>query len=152
MAGEGGATWRRLVTDELGHLVDYGRSTYRPPPELRDFVIARDRTCMFPTCNRRACRCDLDHVRPWSEGGETNAANLVALCCRHHHGKHDAGWHLKRLVDGSIEWTSPTGHTYVVPASTYPVDRTSTMCAADDNVEHPPEEADPAPPDAGRET
>jgi hypothetical protein len=45
------ATWRRLITDELGKLVDYGRTTYGPPAELRDFVINRDRTCQFPTCN-----------------------------------------------------------------------------------------------------
>jgi len=31
LANDQTATWRRLVTDELGHLVDYGRSTYRVP-------------------------------------------------------------------------------------------------------------------------
>ncbi|MEO8888095.1 MAG: DUF222 domain-containing protein [Jatrophihabitantaceae bacterium] len=146
MAAEDGATWRRLVTDELGHLLDYGRTTYRPPTDLRDYVMARDRTCMFPTCNRRACRCEIDHVRAWEDGGQTNTANLTVLCCRHHHGKHEAGWQLSRLPDGSIEWTSPTGHVYLVPASTYPIDTTHEVYIRNDNTEHPATEDDPDPP------
>jgi hypothetical protein len=50
---------------------------------------------------------------------------MHALCSRHHHGKHEAGWQPKRLEDGSTEWTSPTGHRYVEPPATYPVDHTT---------------------------
>ncbi|MEO8888265.1 MAG: DUF222 domain-containing protein [Jatrophihabitantaceae bacterium] len=146
MAAEDGATWRRLVTDNLGHLLDYGRTTYRPPADLRNYVIARDRTCMFPTCNRRACRCEIDHVRAWEDGGQTSAENLTVLCCRHHHGKHEAGWQLRRLPDGGIEWTSPTGHVYMVPASTYPIDTTHDVYTRNDNTEHPATQGDPDPP------
>jgi hypothetical protein len=39
----------------------------------------------------RACTCELDHERSWASGGHTNEPNILALCCRHHHGKHDAG-------------------------------------------------------------
>ncbi|MDT4984925.1 MAG: hypothetical protein QOF95_2415, partial [Pseudonocardiales bacterium] len=31
----------------------------------------------------------------------------------------------RRLDDGSIQWTSPTGHTYLEPAATYPIDHTT---------------------------
>jgi hypothetical protein len=48
--GESGV-WKRLVTDDLGRLIDHGRTTYRPPADLKRFVIARDRTCRFPHCN-----------------------------------------------------------------------------------------------------
>ncbi|MDT4973031.1 MAG: hypothetical protein QOG22_3174, partial [Pseudonocardiales bacterium] len=51
--------------------------------------------------------------------------NLLSLCCRHHHLKHDGGWQPERLPDGSIQWTSPTGHTYLEPAATYPIDQTT---------------------------
>jgi hypothetical protein len=54
IAADQTGTWRRLVTDELGKLIDYGRSTYRPPKDLADYVIARDRTCRFPHKNK--CR------------------------------------------------------------------------------------------------
>jgi len=61
-----------------------------------------------------------------------------ALCSRHHHGKHDAGWRPKRLDDGSTEWTSPTGHRYIEPPATYPVDRTTELAAATDADPDPP--------------
>jgi len=113
------------VTDETGRLIDYGRSTYRPPKDLADHIIARDRTCRFRHCNRQACHCDLDHQQAWDQGGPTNEANLLALCCRHHHGKHEAGWTPRRLPDGAVEWSSPTGHRYVEPAAAYPIDHTT---------------------------
>jgi hypothetical protein len=125
IAADETATWRRLLTDERGHLVDYGRTTYRPPKDLADHVIARDRTCRYPHCNRQARHCDLEHAIPWEDGGETNAENLNAICGRHHHGKHEAGWEPERQPDGSIEWTSPTGHRYVEEAATYPIDHTT---------------------------
>jgi hypothetical protein len=65
LAADRTGTWRRLVTDELGRLRDYGRTRYRPPADLHDFVVARDQTCAFPTCHRQASRCELDHIDPW---------------------------------------------------------------------------------------
>ena len=144
IAADQTGTWRRLITDPMGRLLDYGRSTYRPPKDLADHVIARDRTCRFPNCNRRAGRCELDHATGWENGGETNEANMHTLCSRHHHGKHDAGWQPKRLPDGSTEWTSPTGHRYIEPPATYPVDRTMQ---ASQNPDQPPAiDGDPDPP------
>jgi 5-methylcytosine-specific restriction endonuclease McrA len=88
-------------------------------------VMARDRTCRYPHCNRQARNCDLEHAIPWEEGGETNADNLNAICSRHHHAKHEAAWRPERQPDGSTKWTSPTGHTYVEEPATYPIDRTT---------------------------
>jgi hypothetical protein len=108
------ATWRRLLTDPAtGGLLDYGRSTYRPPADLADFVLARDRTCRFPGCRQPAHRCDLDHTRPYPDG-ETNAENLGVLCRRHHRLKHETRWTVEHDGDGTFVWTSPTGHRYVV--------------------------------------
>jgi uncharacterized protein DUF222/HNH endonuclease len=115
LAADPTGTWRRLVTDDAGQLLDYGRRTYRPPANLTDHVIARDRRCTFPGCRRPARLCDLDHRDAFAEGGATSSDNLVALCKRHHHAKHDAGWQVRRRPDGANAWTSPTGHTYVRP-------------------------------------
>jgi len=145
IAADETGTWRRIVTDERGQLIDYGRSTYRPPKDLTDHVIARDQTCRFRHCNRQACRCELDHQEAWEAGGRTNETNLLALCSRHHHGKHDAGWTPKRLPDGTIEWTSPTGHRYVEEPATYPIDHTTHPPA---QAEPEQTEADPDPPSA----
>jgi hypothetical protein len=125
IAADPTGTWRRLVTDDRGHLLDYGRTTYRPPQDLTDHVIARDRTCRFPHCNRQARHCELDHETAWTDGGPTNESNIHALCTRHHRAKHEAGWQPQRQPDGDTPWTSPTRHTYLEPAATYPLDRTT---------------------------
>jgi hypothetical protein len=115
LAADETGTWRRLVTDDTGQLLFYGRRTYRPPANLTDHVIARDQTCTFPGCRRPARLCDLDHGEAWGTGGETNSHNIAAVCTRHHNAKHDAGWHVTRQPDGASTWTSPTGHRYRVP-------------------------------------
>lgn len=113
MAADPTGSWRRLVVDPVdGRLLDYGRTTYRPPADLTDFVIARDRTCVFPTCNRDARRCEIDHRTPWSAGGATSPDNLQPLCTRHHLAKHDHFWQLERDPGGTYSWTSPTRHRY----------------------------------------
>jgi hypothetical protein len=101
------ADWRRLLIDPIsGHLLDYGRTTYRPPKALADFVSARDQTCRFPHCTRPAMRCDLDHARSWQCAGSTCSANLGALCRRHHRAKTHGDWVLHSQPDGSATWTN----------------------------------------------
>ena len=75
LADDPTGTWRRLVTDPLGKLIDYGRPVYEPPTALRDFVVARDRTCRFTSCDRPAGRCEIDHIDSWEDGGETKPAD-----------------------------------------------------------------------------
>ncbi len=138
MAADPTGTWTRLVTDDLGRLIDYGREKYRPPQDLIDHVTARDRTCRGPHCHRHARRCEVDHVIPFSEGGHTNAGNLGPECLREHHLKHDAGWQTQRLPDGTIRWTTPTGRNYDRPPDTFPTDRTRPKPEPDDDQDQPP--------------
>jgi hypothetical protein len=77
--------------------------------------------------NDAAAKCDLHHVHWWSRGGETNATNLVPTCERIHYGIHEAGWQVVREPDGTVVWTSPTGHVYKVPPATYPLDNTTKI-------------------------
>ncbi len=128
IAADPTGTWRRLVTDPLsGALLDYARSTYRPPADLADFVLARDQTCTFPGCARPAHRCDLDHQAPYDDGGPTAEPNLAALCRRHHRAKHEAGWSVHRDPHTrASNWTSPTGHPYQSEAPELPRDQTTT--------------------------
>jgi 5-methylcytosine-specific restriction endonuclease McrA len=74
--------------------------------------------CQFPGCNQPAKRCDLDHRTPWQNGGTTCPDNLTALCRRHHRAKHGP-WILRRNLDGSITWISPTGKHYHQPPPSY---------------------------------
>ncbi|MSV66073.1 MAG: DUF222 domain-containing protein [Actinobacteria bacterium] len=109
--------WKRFVTDpQTGNLLDYGRESYEPPQALKDFLIARDRTCRFPGCRRSAALSDLDHAKSWEEGGSTSAENLGALCRRHHRLKTHDGWSVTSHGDGSCTWISPLGKKFFTPA------------------------------------
>ena len=107
-------TLRRLVCDPFtGSLVDRGRRSYQVTGRLRDFLIARDATCRFPRCARRADRCQMDHAVPWEDGGRSDTDNLGALCTRHHQLKTHGGWDIvDSRADGSCTWQSPAGGTY----------------------------------------
>ena len=115
LASDETGTWRRLITDDTGQLLDYRRTTYRAPTNLTNHVTTRDRTCTFPACRHAAELCDLDHTEAWTDGGETNSDNVAALCARHLNAKHHASWQVKHRQDGTSEWSSPTGHRYRVP-------------------------------------
>jgi hypothetical protein len=102
--------WRRLITDSLsGTVLDYGRTTYHPPAGLADHVRVRDEHCRFPLCRRKAADAELDDAVAWADGGETRAANLHALCLRHHRLKHHGGWRVQVHGDGRLTWITPTG-------------------------------------------
>jgi hypothetical protein len=89
---------------------------YRPSAALETFVRCRDLTCRFPGCDRPADFCDIDHTIAYDAGGPTHASNLKCLCRRHHLLKTFwcgvYGWSDRQLPDGTVIWTSPSGHTY----------------------------------------
>jgi hypothetical protein len=89
------------------------RYQYEACPALKALIVKRDRTCRMPGCNRRAAS-EMHHLVRFN-GSNTVEANLIALCPRHHHLRHEGGWQVRRLDDGSVEWTSPTGRKYVEP-------------------------------------
>lgn len=53
------------------------------PRVLRRVIEFRDGTCQAPGCTVAAEHCDIDHRIPWPRG-QTTAANLWALCRKHH--------------------------------------------------------------------
>jgi 5-methylcytosine-specific restriction endonuclease McrA len=74
---------------------------YEVPDRIRETVILRDRTCVFPWCSRPARGCDVDHVTEHdhhadTEGGPqpgpTATWNLGALCRFHHRLKTFTAW------------------------------------------------------------
>ncbi|MBB3052743.1 hypothetical protein FHS23_003784 [Prauserella isguenensis] len=110
------STWRRIVTDpHTGVPLDVGRTRYRPPRALADYVKVRDRTCRFPGCHRPADNVDLDHVIPHRCDGPTCAANLIGLCRHHHRVKHTPGWTFRLEHDGTLHIATPTGRHITAP-------------------------------------
>lgn len=64
--------WRRPITDpRTGHLLDCGRSRYRPDQPLVDFLLARERVSGFPGATTRSEACDIDHTVAYEDGGGT---------------------------------------------------------------------------------
>ncbi len=85
---------------------------YRPPPRLREYVVARDVTCRFPTCRQPVWRCDLDHSVPYDRGGRTCSCNLGGLCRFHHQVKQHRRWQLSQSAPGIFTWITPAGRAY----------------------------------------
>ncbi|MDQ6522708.1 HNH endonuclease [Nocardioides sp. LHD-245] len=100
--------------------------SYEIPDRHRARVILRDQTCRFPHCTRPATRCDVDHARPYGEGGPTCPCNEVALCRRHHRAKTHSTWRYDTPAPATYVWTSPTGHRFRVDhRGTHPIRTTS---------------------------
>ncbi|ALI29390.1 hypothetical protein XA26_56000 [Mycolicibacterium fortuitum] len=85
---------------------------YRPSAALSEFIRWRDLTCRFPGCDAPAERCDVDHTAPWP-AGPTHPSNTKLYCRAHHLIKTFCpGWSDRQYSDGTVEVTTPTGHTY----------------------------------------
>jgi hypothetical protein len=88
-----------------------------PPAWMRELVILRDVTCVFPGCQADARSSDIDHIEPYDPlgpPGQTSPDNLAALCRTHHRHKTHGGWRYTRHRDDAYIWRSPDGRTYLV--------------------------------------
>lgn len=109
-----GATtvWDRVMYDPVTAVV-LAVDRYHPSPAQRRFLEARDRHCRFPGCRMPARRCQIDHNLEQHEGGPTCICNLSCLCIRHHTMKTETEWTVRQLPGGRLEWTSPSGRSYL---------------------------------------
>jgi hypothetical protein len=108
-----GCTLRITVRPVIDLAETLHSAGYQPSPTLVEAVELRDRTCVFPWCNRPARSRDKDHIVPWDHGGATSSDNLAALCRRHHRLKTHGGWRYTMLAPGEYLWRSPHGHTWL---------------------------------------
>lgn len=103
-----------LSTLDLGNLrvpdpADLGSPLKRvPTPALRRYVYDRDGgTCRFPGCSRRS-GLHVHHIVWWSNGGLTEADNLVVLCRHHHAAVHERAWEMTGTAS-QLEVRRPNG-------------------------------------------
>ncbi|MDR2379391.1 MAG: HNH endonuclease, partial [Bifidobacteriaceae bacterium] len=102
----------RVVLGAKGEVLDVGRATRVIPKGLRAAVVARDKGCAFPGCDRSPEVCEGHHVRPWRRGGATNLSNICLLCPTHHKlveppVNGPPGWEPSLRDDGLWEFIPP---------------------------------------------
>jgi Domain of unknown function (DUF222)/HNH endonuclease len=98
------ATISTMVHDLSGAVIDVGRRTRKIPPALRRALRERDRgRCQYPGCESR--RTDAHHIRYWANGGQTNLANLISFCKRHHRLVHDKDYIISPTRTGFTFYT-----------------------------------------------
>jgi hypothetical protein len=93
--------------------VDETVEAYAVPDRIRERVILRHPTCVFPWCTRPARGCDLDHVIPHNRGGPTADHNLAPLCRHHHRLKTHAGWRYTKVAPDHFLWSDPHQQTFL---------------------------------------
>jgi len=82
----------RIVFGPDSQILDVGRKQRLFTEPMRRAIVARDRHCRFPGCDRPPQWCDIHHLKHWLHGGPTSVSNGVLLCRFHHTLAHEAGW------------------------------------------------------------
>ncbi|MGB9281060.1 MAG: DUF222 domain-containing protein, partial [Pseudonocardiaceae bacterium] len=83
-----------LVMGGKSEPLDVGRAMRTVPLAIRRALVARDRGCAFPGCDRPPAMCHAHHCRHWIDLGETSVENCVLLCEAHHRHVHRTGWEI----------------------------------------------------------
>jgi hypothetical protein len=92
----------RIAMSAEGVPLDLGRTKRLYTGSHRRAVIARDRGCAWPGCERHVRWTEIHHIRWWDrDGGETSIENAAALCSFHHHVVHARDLTLERVLDSA---------------------------------------------------
>jgi len=112
----GEAFLKLLVIDgvDIKTVAHMGRSI---PAPLRTALEERDRVCQVPTCDM-SLGLEIDHIKPFAEGGPASLENLVRLCKRHHLQKTHDGYRLERKVESPLNGAKGTPWRWRPPPDT----------------------------------
>ena len=86
--------------------LDVGRAMRTVSLAIRRALVARDRGCAFPGCDRPPGMCQAHHALHWIDDGESNVENCVLLCETHHRHVHRTGWEVL-IHPGHVEFIPP---------------------------------------------
>jgi hypothetical protein len=101
-----------------GQPLDVGREQRTVPRHMRRAVVARDRGCAFPGCDRPPEWCEAHHVTFWGQGGDTSVDNLALLCGHHHDVIHHTPWRMRiDETTGQPVFTDPQGADHAANAT-----------------------------------
>ncbi|HEY0695264.1 MAG TPA: DUF222 domain-containing protein, partial [Kribbella sp.] len=86
--------------------LDVGRQQRLVTAPLRRALIARDRGCAAPGCDRPPEWCEAHHLVHWANGGTTSIDNTALVCGYHHTLVHHGEWVI-RMINGLPCFTAP---------------------------------------------
>lgn len=82
------ASVSRIVLGPDSEILDVGRKTRVWTTAQRRAIVARDRGCVAPGCERKPQHCDIHHKTHWADGGTTSVEEGELLCRFHHTIEH----------------------------------------------------------------
>ncbi|MEU0312456.1 DUF222 domain-containing protein [Nocardioides sp. NPDC006273] len=94
-----------VVLGTGSEILDFGRTTRLAHPVQHRALRLRDKCCQAEDCDAPAAWTEAHHLKPWSQGGRTDLANMVLLCPSDHRRIHDPNYDYERLPDGRIRFT-----------------------------------------------
>ena len=113
----------RILLNADSMVIDVGRTERRIKGATRKALNHRDRHCRWPGCDRPASWSQGHHLKHWIDGGQSDLANLVLLCHRHHWMVHEGRWQLVKQDDGNYltipppyrvdQWARAPGRSWV---------------------------------------
>ena len=114
LIADGADSFHRVLIDpQDGAPLEIGRTSYRIPRPLRQWLRLRDGKCPFPGCNNPSLDNEADHLLAWADGGTTGISNLGQPCRKHHRLKHTSAWTpTGASKDHPPGWISPSGRHY----------------------------------------
>ena len=100
---------RRVMVDAHDVVINMGRTQRLFTGKARQAAQLLAVRCGFRGCDIAAEFCDVDHVTPWVDGGETDQANSLPLCGPHDRRKHRQQLRGRRDRHGRIHLIRPDG-------------------------------------------
>ena len=91
--------------------LDEGRNKRTANRAQRRALRGFYRCCAIPGCTVAFDRCKIHHLRYWENNGDTDLANLLPVCSKHHHCIHDKGWAVTMGANRSLRIDLPDGTT-----------------------------------------
>jgi hypothetical protein len=103
-----------VTLNEKGRVLALGSTQRCFTTSQRRAITVRDGGCVIPGCTTPAGWCEVHHVIPWRDGGETHTDNGVLLCWGHHQRIDSGPWRLA-MPDG-VPHVRGSGHHEWTPA------------------------------------